>query len=257
MATTSLPEDGEARLGAASLPAGRRIIPEGRQVMTDDGTPVAWVTEHVVAGPGRIWSALRDLHPQTGLAPVLLDPEDNLADFFFTGDVDPAALDGVAAAEVLADTWPVYDDDAGTPPGKESDLAPAEDVRLPATTLATALDSLQPAHIGLVPAARPADIPAAVGWVAFNDLAPWPNGILLGAVLRSFEDRFGARLLKIGPGARMRLLVERPPRTVKAARLIAAEHKAFADEQAQLGRLRISRLTTVLVNAPIWSFWFD
>jgi hypothetical protein len=250
MTTARLPGDGEVRLGPVRLPPGRRIISE-------DGEPVAWVTDDVVPGPGQAWSALRDLHADTGLAPVLLDPRDNLADFFFTGGVDPGEIDGVSAVQVLADMWPEYGDDAGAPPGKESDLAPVEDVRLPAATLTAALDSFQAAHIGLVSAARPADVPAAVGWVAFDDLSEHRNAVWLGSVLRSFEDRFGAVLLMIGSGARIRLLVERPPRTLEAARKVAAEHKAIADEHADLGSLTVSLLAPVLVDAPVWSFWWD
>jgi hypothetical protein len=108
-----------------------------------------------------------------------------------------------------------------------------------------------------VPAARSADVPAAVGWVAFDDLADHPNGVWIGSVLRSFEDRFGARLLKIGPGARIRLLVERPPRTIQAARKVAAEHKAFADEHADLGSVTVAMLAPVLMDSPVWAFWWD
>jgi hypothetical protein len=43
------------------------------------------------------------------------------------------------------------------------------------------------------------------------------------------EDRFGARLIDVGY-ADIRLLVERPPRTLAAAQRIAAEHVVFADE---------------------------
>jgi hypothetical protein len=246
----SVPQDGEVLLGTVRLPAGRRVISE-------DGEPLAWVTEDAIPRPGRVWAALRDLHVETGLVPVLLDPEDNLADFFFTGGVDPGEIDGLSPAVVLADSWAEHDEAAGPPPMTESDLAPAEDVVLPAATLTAALGWFQAAHIGLVPAARSADLVAAVGWVAFSDLADQPNGVWIGAVLRSFEDRFGARLVKIGPGAAIRLLVDRPPRTRQAARRIAAEHKAFADEYAGLGNMDVEQLAAGLVNTPGWTFWWD
>jgi hypothetical protein len=246
-----LPDDGELSLGPVRLPAGRRII-------TEDGEPVAWVTEDVVPEPGRVWAALRDLHPDTGLVPVLLDPEDNLADFFFTGGVDPGEIDGLSAIEVFADFWG-EDEEAGRgePPRKESDLAPAEGVALPAATLTAALGWFQPAHIGLVPAARSADVPAAAGWVAFSDLMDQPNGVWIGSVLRSFERRFGARLVKIGPGAAIRLLVERPPHTLQDALRIAVEHKVFADEYLGLGPMDVRQLAAALVDTPGWTFWWD
>lgn len=249
MTTARLPGEGEVRFGSVQLPPGRPIYPDD-----DDGEPVAWVTDHVVSGPGRVWSALRDLHADTGLIPVLFDPRDSSRSFHFMRVVDPGEIDHVDPAQVLAERWP---EDGGMAPNGVADLAPAEDIKLPAANLHAVLDSLRPAHIGLVAAARPADVLAAVGWVAFDDLGDHPNGAWIGSVLRSFEDRFGAILLKIGPSAEIRLLVERPPRTLEAARKLAAEHKAFADEHAELGSIGIPRLATVLVDAPIWSFWWD
>jgi hypothetical protein len=248
----SLPENGELSLGPVRLPAGRRVI-------TEDGQPVAWVTEDPVPEPGRMWAALRDLHPDTGLVPVLLDPEDNLADFFFTGGTDPRQIDGLSAAEVLLDYWgqDEEDDPVGEPTRNNSDLAPAQDVALPAATVTAALGWFQAAHVGLVPARRAADVPAAVGWVAFSDLMDHPNGVWIGSVLRSFENRFGATLVKIGPGAEIRLLVERPPHTRQAALRIAAEHKAFGDEYQGMGPMDVEQLAACLIDTPGWTFWWD
>jgi hypothetical protein len=59
-------------------------------------------------------------------------------------------------------------------------------------------------------------------WQAFSDRGLEPNnGLRIGAVPRSWEDRFGARLLWIGPRAEIRLLVDRPPRTFEAAAQVA------------------------------------
>jgi DNA-binding transcriptional ArsR family regulator len=41
------------------------------------------------------------------------------------------------------------------------------------------------------------------------------------------------------------------------ARKVAAEHKAIADEHADLGSMTVSLLAPVLVDAPVWSFWWD
>ena len=75
-------------------------------------------------------------------------------------------------------------------------------------------------------------------------------------MLRSWEDRFGARLLDIG-FAEIRLLVDRPPRSLEAAQRIAAEHFAFCDECGGQGLRDISSIAVSLVNAPIWTFWWD
>jgi hypothetical protein len=73
--------------------------------------------------------------------------------------------------------------------------------------------------------------------------------------LRSWEDRFGACLIDVG-FAEIRLLVERPPRTLAAAQRIAAEHYVLADRSGE-GLQAVSRIAASLVNAPIWSFWWD
>jgi hypothetical protein len=64
-------------------------------------------------------------------------------------------------------------------------------------------------------------------------------------------------LLKIGPSGQIQLLVERPPRTLEAARKLAAEHKAFSDEFGSLGSGPIADRASAILNAPLWSFWWD
>jgi hypothetical protein len=110
------------------------------------------------------------------------------------------------------------------------------------------------ARIGLVAAGRPADVLAVIGW---NGLANRGEEALMPliAVLRSWQDRFGARLIDVGY-ADLRLLVERPPRTLQAAQRIAAEQVVLADECIQaMGD--IPNIAARLVNAPIWTFWWD
>jgi Domain of unknown function (DUF4253) len=143
-------------------------------------------------------------------------------------------------------------------PGEEPEpfprLAPPGQVRLSSAERETLLASLPPARIGLVPASRPADVPAIVGWDAFGyDPDPYE----FGAALRSFEDRFGAVLLKLGPGAELRLLVDRPPRTLDHAIQLAAEHSVFCDECAGQGLSEIPDIARAVVRAPIWTFWWD
>ena len=128
------------------------------------------------------------------------------------------------------------------------------------------LSSLRLARIGLIPARRPADALPATGWFTFDDVLGYPPfppdpvypAVWIAAVLRSWEDRFGARLLNIGPGAEIRLLVQRPPRSPDAARRVAAEHWAFADECDGCGRGDITEITAALLRQPaLWQFWWD
>jgi hypothetical protein len=263
MTAGELPEDGEARLGPVALPPGRRITP-------DDHEPVAWVTARAVPDPGSIWSALSNLHPRTGLVPILLpdDPVEDSEDFYFFEPAGADAIDHVDAAQTLAMLWDdAHQDTSGparffaapltldflglktateggnsladivkavvgavTDPARRAELehvnqqdranegwpppsgppspgphetaretaaepvpfpglAPPEPGSLTAAELAAAVCSLPPARIGLVPAARPADVLALTGWSAFGGYMDEPNGVWIGSVLRSWEDR--------------------------------------------------------------------
>ena len=115
--------------------------------------------------------------------------------------------------------------------------------------------SQRPARIGLAVADRPADVLARIGWTGAVN---YPTALPIAAVLRSWEDRFGARLMQIGFD-RIRLLVERPPRTADAALRLAAEQYVFCDEChheiAATGT--IPGLAICLLSAPAWTFWWD
>lgn len=231
MATDTLPEEGELRLGAVMLPPGRRIVPPD-----GPGEPVAWVTTQPVPDPGRVWSALSDAHLETGLVPIVLTNGEKDEDFFFSVPDDLAGLDHLDAASVLGIS-----------------LAPAEDGKLSMAECQQVLGSLPPALLGLVPASRPADVLPTVGW---RTIDRFPTSLPIAAVLRSWEARFGARLLDVGPGAQIRLLVERPPRSTEAAQRVAAEHFAFCDECAGQGLHDIPGIAASLVDAPVWTCWW-
>ena len=229
---------------------------------------------------GRVWAALSELHPQTGLVPIQLDglsgdtsrPWD---DGDFIEPEDPGQADGLDVGAVLEIEWrcwvpPTSWDDAecraerapftldfpGLAAPERTRLTPAErqqalDVLLPRIRLAHRATSV--ARIGLVGAERPADVLAVIGW---GGLADRRESLLpLTAVLRSWEDRFGARLIDVGY-ADLRLLVERPPHTLAAAQRIAAEHVVLADDCIE-GCRDIPNVAARLVHAPIWTFWWD
>jgi Domain of unknown function (DUF4253) len=263
-----LPEERQLRLGSVTLPAGRLIFGN-----YGSGDPIAWATVQPVPEPGRVWAALSELHPHTGLVPILLDgldgdtrrPWDNAE---FTDPVDITALDALDAGTVLETMWT---DSLGTLHGGEQEHpdiirqrapftslfpgpAPPEQTPLDPAQLQEALDSLrQSARIALVATDRPADVLPEIGWQGVTNRYEFL--LPIAAVLRSWEDRFGARLLEVG-FAEIRLLVERPPHNLKAAERIAAEHYAFCDESG--GGLRdIRSIAASLVNSPIWAFWWD
>jgi hypothetical protein len=131
-------------------------------------------------------------------------------------------------------------------------LAPPEDTPLSPQQLGHALGSLPAARIGLVRAVRPADVLPLIGWTPSDQSDALP----VAAVVRSWEDRFGARLLMVG-FAEISLLVSRPPRSIEHARRIAAEHFVFCDECAGRGLSNVPRIAASLLETPIWTFWWD
>lgn len=275
MVTGILPEDGPAQVGPVLLPEGRR------QYTEEDNQLVAWATVDPVPDPSPAWFALSAAQADTGLIPVLLQPPSPAWErgeppyFGFYHAVDVAFLDQMSAADVLAANWTSEFEDPRAAADRAPfgdrfpGLAPAESEPLPEAELRHALSALPPAHLGLVSADRPADVPATVGWSVFGvdfynpddfssgEFSPMGVGSLqIGAVLRTWEDRFGARLLRIGGDAILQVLVERPPRTLERAWHVAAELHAFADEVAGTEDT-VSSIAAHLVNEPIWQFWWD
>jgi hypothetical protein len=55
----------------------------------------------------------------------------------------------------------------------------------------------------------------------------------------------------------MRLLVDRPPRTLEHATKITAEHSVFCDECAEQGLSTVPAIADALTDAPTWTFWWD
>lgn len=272
----SLPGDGRgAVLGGVRLPAGRRVVVAG-----DPDRPVAWVTRCPVAEPGLVWSALYDAAPGTGLVPVLVGGvgDDDGDDFGFEA-CDLAEVDRLDAGMVLSARWrgkmPSDLDEKYAPEGVSyfdafapfsrqfPGLAPPAGESLSAGALRQVLQDYPAVRIALIPARRGADVLPLAGWNSgddYRDYEPYEQvapAVWVAAVVRSWEDRFGVRLLHV-TGAEIRLLVQRPPVTREHAELVAAEHFAFADECDGCGSVSyVSNITPALVSAPIWQFWWD
>ena len=269
-----LPDAGELRIGSVTLPSGKRIT-----ARYGSGEPMAWATLQPVPDAGRVWAALSDAHAETGLVPILLKGLDESTDRpwdaeEFEDPADVTKLERMDAVSVLRQMW----DDTAYEVGFEDDeededeevvamrapfskqfpgLAPRADEPLTQDQLGAVLGSLPAARIGLVPANRPADVLPLLGWsgaVNYMDTA-----LPIAAVLRSWEERFGARLLEVG-FAEIRLIVQRPPRNYEDAQRLAAEQFAFCDECSlggQVGLSDVGSISNGLVNAPIWGFWWD
>ncbi|MFJ7902878.1 DUF4253 domain-containing protein [Streptomyces sp. NPDC096198] len=110
---------------------------------------------------------------------------------------------------------------------------------------------LEDCRFALVPARRGADVPAVFGWTA---PAPLP---LLCALLRSWEDRFGARVAAAFGGT-LRVSVARPPRERSQADRLALEHLlTTADNIAGDPPSAFPHYAARLVGENEWSFRWD
>jgi Domain of unknown function (DUF4253) len=263
--------DGPVQLGSVRLP-------EGKQLSGWDGdAPLLWATSEPVPDAGQVWQTLTDMHQDTGLVPILLAFLDRGHEGrpWDEGELnercDLAAVDRLDAATVLAEEWvasaPAADEleDAEwaamiAPYGEQlPGLAPAQDQALSEAELAQALGWLGPARIGLVPASRSADVLALVGFNGTVNRYGTPE--LLSAVLRSWEDRFGAVLAEVG-FAHIRLLARRPPRTLPDAQAVAAELWPMCDEFWPADRPgtavhEVPAIAERITDIPIWSLWLD
>jgi hypothetical protein len=270
----ALPEPGPLRIGPVDLPTGK-VLTSG---LYGHGAPpreVAWVTLDPVPAAGRVWQQLYDLHHQTGLVPILLDTLGNQSrrpwdDEEFGDPVDLRAVDDVDVGDFLADWWHGSLPDEDELDDEEQEmwepfgftfpgLAPAGGEPLTGAEREEVLGSRPLARVGLVPARRPADVLSALGWSGttnWGGLGGFRDYLIpLTAMLRSWEDRFGARPLEVGFDT-LRLVVERPPRTRELAEHLAAEQFQLANDCID-GERGIPRIAPRLLNSPYWTFWWD
>ncbi|MDL5203055.1 DUF4253 domain-containing protein [Streptomyces sp. ALI-76-A] len=258
----------------AADPAGRSLgldLPAGRLIdTTDEGSwhePLLWCAdEEPAAGT---WSALHSAGRTVGLLPLLVDvggsqggpPDWELMpeEMSYPGDHD--------AEEVLSAFWDQYAKDGAAtgPAGAEwPGLAPAgvldADPDARAAEVAEGLladgTSFKAPRCALVPARRSADIPAAIGWS--GPLNHETDVARLCSVLRSWEDRFGIRVVAL-TFDRLTVSVAAPPATEAEAEALAAEHFAFCPDTTGQGDDTTLRAYAgrQLLNRPLWHFWWD
>ncbi|MFJ3639148.1 DUF4253 domain-containing protein [Streptomyces sp. NPDC090108] len=265
----------------ATDPSGRSLglrLPPGTVPDLSDGAtrrePLLWQADAVTAPGG--WTALGAPAARVGLLPVLLDTGGTQGGPL-TWDLTPERMSYPGdhdAGEVLEEHWGFDDPDEepddelleellpfgplwpGLAPAGALTADPAEQASRTADELVSASSGwFREPHLALVPARRSADIPAAIGWGGplnhDNDVAR------LCAVLRSWEDRFGVRVVGLGFDI-MTVSVAAPPATLAEAEAVAAEHFAFCpDNVTQNGTGGLRGYAETLVGATSWSFWWD
>ncbi|MFI1188730.1 DUF4253 domain-containing protein [Streptomyces californicus] len=215
----------------------------------------------VTGGQRDWWPEAWDLSPDSASYPGDHDPDEVLAGYWtdYADDElgDAASADGAAAEPETgagsAGPWP------GLAPVPAREAAEDPDTTAAGIVAVVADDAdlwLGGTRMALVPARRSADIPAAIGWTGAvnheNDVAR------LCAVLRSWEDRYDARVVVLGFDT-MIVSVGRPPATMEEARALAAEHYAFCPDnidQSPPYDLDAYAEKAVL-DQDAWSFWWD
>lgn len=248
------------------LPSGRFLPP---------ASPSLWQSDVPVAEPLQLWVRCQQSGDVTGVRPVLsawpIDPwpasdPAEITAFQLEAELEATwrslrelHLSGQGVPENLPEDIEPWEPDPRPPYQQWPGLAPAastagtpdagEVPRLVLERLLRDPRGIRDPHLVLVPAARTADIPAIMGWDA--DV---PR-VRLSAMLRSWEDRFGARVVAFH-GAWIYVSVARPPRTAAHAAHVALEHILTGADNLNDGS-PFADYAASLIDARLWSFWWD
>lgn len=213
------------------LPAGRMIVAAENL----DAGPVAWMSDGT-GDQAVLWARLAAQFAQTGLWPIAAET--------LAGDATRPWESGELAGpgKVRGDAEEVLG-----PRGVE---VPREHGRVSRVELRTPAWAPQ---ILLVPATRPADVPAHLGWSG-----PVNHGLTGGevsAVLRSWESRYGAVLTVLGFDTLV-LTVAEPPTEPMDVRQVMLEMHAFCPDLVNQGIGDLGGLDP-MARSREWSFWWD
>ncbi|MFC4913620.1 DUF4253 domain-containing protein [Actinomadura gamaensis] len=258
------PDDGAERSLSVALPPGDVVWPDPgypqRQLVR---RPAFWVSDDPVTG--ELWSRLRAEHPRSGLWPVLLDESDQP---WAAGQVAPepvAEIGNYAPAAFMYEVWSDFAEQAGAEdfedlapfgrhcPGPAAPGTPLDDPDAAADRHARAL-SARGLSLGLVAVERGADALAAIGWQGALNHNEWTAP--LAAVVRGWEERFGARVVGLGFNT-LELSVAAPPVTTRHAVQVAAEHWAFCPDILFQGPGTLAGYAEEIRGKTWWSFWWD
>ncbi|MFG2993283.1 DUF4253 domain-containing protein [Streptomyces sp. NPDC048257] len=270
-----LADDPQGRSLGLELPPGAVIGAPGRRRWGKAAEPLAWVSDEAV-GVGAFAAYRSPAFAAAGLQAVLLQDRRGLERWWQEREFAPERMsdpDDHHVEPVLREYWAAVVPDPQEGAEGEELIAPfgrdwpglaeagpdgGADPEAAACALADELmasGALPSPRLALVPAGRGADVPTAMGWCGptnhENDTA------LISTVLRSWEDRFGARVVALGFDE-LHVSVAAPPRTVTRALPVAAEHFAFAPDNIWQGSGSIRAYADEAVTGSNhWGFWWD
>lgn len=239
-----------------------------------------WISDDLPQDIERLWNLLLDQRETTGLFPLLCRPgsptrSQDLA------EVDAICLESVLAADFAEyrrqrmpywsapaavdvpegvqpwphDPGPSFESWPGLAPPMPVTNGSASPARAAAHTVARLVETgwheLGECRLALLPARRSADLPALLEW---SGEAPIP---LLCALLRSWEERFGAQVVAVC-GSGLYVSVARPPLDIRDAELLALEHVlSTADSIVDDPPTPFPEYAASLTRRSGWWFWWD
>ncbi|MFE2876297.1 DUF4253 domain-containing protein [Streptomyces roseus] len=279
-ALSALAEDPRGRALGLDLPPGTIVDgPAGRSPLRPRARrePLLWVSDEPVGVGALAACRARPALAGSGLQAVLFHERRGVEGWWTRDELRPASMsdpDDHHVEPVLRELWAgvVPDPEEGEGPdgagliapfgrdwpGLAEPRTPREDPEEAALVLADELirDGVLPGpRLALVPAGRGADVPTAMGWRgAVNHEG---DTALLTAVMRSWEERFGARVVALGFDE-LHLSVAAPPPTDSAALPVAAEHFAFCPDNVWQGSGSVRAYADEAVTGVgHWAFWWD
>lgn len=104
-------------------------------------------------------------------------------------------------------------------------------------------------------------LPAAASWMApcflrVGGLSSAPDADVHAALARHWQDKYGAHITA-AVGHTVEYVVSNPPTTHAAAASLALEHHQVCNDIVMRNYGSVLALAASLLNATVWSFWFD
>ncbi|MEU8244962.1 DUF4253 domain-containing protein [Nonomuraea sp. NPDC048916] len=257
-------DGGRGRTLSAVLPAGEVVWPDpGYTRQGEAARPAFWMSDEPATGAE--WARFRGEHPRSGLWPVLLDESTQSWSIGQVVPDDAAQIDHFTAEGFMAEVWQEWvtqmpsdaldelDPYGAICPGLAPPGVPVADPGAVADWHAEQLAG-RGLPLGLVAAHRGADALAVMGWQGALHHNEWM--VPLAAVVRSWEDRFGARVVCVGFNT-LELSVAAPPVKPEHALHVAAEHWAFCPDNVVQGPGDLQGYAEEIAGGHTWSFWWD